>query len=742
MARRSLDPSFADSDDNFDEADDIVLADSHPPVSQQAVGGRSPSGSSSDSCTLSTGDLSSSTRSDLSAASSSTSLASKTRFLFPKVDTVESLRPEEVRWFYKEEGDKKWTPFIGYDSLRIECKFREIIHRLGHLAAPDTPPGDAPEHDSEMINVRGGIYGVNVLKRKCFPVYWSTKEESLRVMRGTWFVDGTWQPLDENHSNQIETEHLSKFENQKLPEDESETGRNPLPAGTRLRRGFCHEAHMEDKPPDITHLIFVVHGIGQKMDTGNIVKRCADIRESTQRVCDKYFSELRSSNKRAEFLPVEWRSTLRLDGDTVESITPNKVKGLRTILNSSAMDILYYTSPLYRSEHWNYTQCLAAFLNWITAIFLITQGLQTELNRLYLEFCQRHPYFEANGGKVSILAHSLGSVIAYDIITGWNPIQLYDQYVSSVIGDSVDSCNGITAQQSQEEKCLQVQDTSTLVSELEEARQRVHELEHEILKRAERDQIKTPNLKFTLDTFFTLGSPLAVFLALRGVRPSSGRGTQEDILPASLCRRMYNIYHPSDPIAYRLEPLIMKHYEGLMPLRIHRFDSPFKPAYDVMPRVSIARVNNQQAKKKSASALSEEKSVETKNEKLGGEALKVHASDQDASPKKGWSKVFRRSRKLSVEEALSAEMTVFDRVEKVTSDCDDDDDDWVNYDVMFERTELEHRLDYQVKEGKMENSYLATLTSHFSYWSNLDLALFIMTQIFPESAPTSPPPSL
>lgn len=36
--------------------------------------------------------------------------------------------------------------------------------------------------------------------------------------------------------------------------------------------------------------------------------------------------------------------------DTVESITPHKMKGVRTILNSSAMDILYYTSPLYRSE--------------------------------------------------------------------------------------------------------------------------------------------------------------------------------------------------------------------------------------------------------------------------------------------------------------------------------------------------------------------------------------------------------
>ena len=36
--------------------------------------------------------------------------------------------------------------------------------------------------------------------------------------------------------------------------------------------------------------------------------------------------------------------------DTVESITPHKMRGVRSILNSSAMDILYYTSPIYRSE--------------------------------------------------------------------------------------------------------------------------------------------------------------------------------------------------------------------------------------------------------------------------------------------------------------------------------------------------------------------------------------------------------
>ncbi len=39
-----------------------------------------------------------------------------------------------------------------------------------------------------------------------------------------------------------------------------------------------------------------------------------------------------------------------LPADTVDSITPDKVRGLRDMLNSSAMDIMYYTSPLYRDE--------------------------------------------------------------------------------------------------------------------------------------------------------------------------------------------------------------------------------------------------------------------------------------------------------------------------------------------------------------------------------------------------------
>lgn len=42
--------------------------------------------------------------------------------------------------------------------------------------------------------------------------------------------------------------------------------------GYRLKRGYKTSASMENKPRDIDHLVFVVHGIGQKRDTGKIIR--------------------------------------------------------------------------------------------------------------------------------------------------------------------------------------------------------------------------------------------------------------------------------------------------------------------------------------------------------------------------------------------------------------------------------------------------------------------------------------
>lgn len=53
------------------------------------------------------------------------------------------------------------------------------------------------------------------------------------------------------------------------------------------------------------------------------------------------------------------------------------------------------------------------------------------LNRVYELFAFHNPHFENINGEISIIAHSLGSVICYDVITGWSPLQQYEEYVTN-----------------------------------------------------------------------------------------------------------------------------------------------------------------------------------------------------------------------------------------------------------------------------------------------------------------------
>lgn len=107
-------------------------------------------------------------------------------------ETVDDLGPEEVRWFYKVEADKKWTPFIGYDSLRIEWKYRDLLQDVG-AEGNESPAGeqkwsgksspkdkqDGSPQDVDKIVVRGGLYEVDVKQLKCESIYWQGRHQSL-----------------------------------------------------------------------------------------------------------------------------------------------------------------------------------------------------------------------------------------------------------------------------------------------------------------------------------------------------------------------------------------------------------------------------------------------------------------------------------------------------------------------------------------------------------------------------------
>ena len=82
--------------------------------------------------------------------------------------------------------------------------------------------------------------------------------------------------------------------------------------------------------------------------------------------------------------------------------------------------------------------------------------------------------------------------------------------------------------------------------ELQRLRIRVAELESRLGASHTEEKI----LKFNIDHFFAVGSPLGIFIMLREhgsliKRDHKGAGS---FLPSCVCRRIHNLHHPSDPV--------------------------------------------------------------------------------------------------------------------------------------------------------------------------------------------------
>ncbi|XP_040824308.1 phospholipase DDHD1 isoform X5 [Ochotona curzoniae] len=652
-----------------------------------------------------------------------------------------------------------------------------------HASSPQAPLGPA--------NSGGGLYEVDVVQGECYPVYWN-QADKIPVMRGQWFIDGTWQPLEEEESNLIEQEHLNCFRGRQMEENfdieitKSIDGKDAIhsfklsrnhvdwhsmdevylysdattskiartvtqklgfskasSSGTRLHRGYVEEASLEDKPSQTTHIVFVVHGIGQKMDQGRIIKNTAMMREAARKIEERHFS---NHATHVEFLPVEWRSKLTLDGDTVDSITPDKVRGLRDMLNSSAMDIMYYTSPLYRDE--------------------LVKGLQQELNRLYSLFCSRNPDFEEKGGKVSIVSHSLGCVITYDIMTGWNPVRLYEQLLQK-------------EEELPEERWMSYEERN-LLDELYITKRRLREIEERLHGLKASSVSQAPALKFKVENFFCMGSPLAVFLALRGIRPGN-TGSQDHILPREICNRLLNIFHPTDPVAYRLEPLILKHYSNISPVQIHWYNTSNPLPYEHMKPSFLHPA-------KEATSVSDNEGVSAVSSPVTSPVLsRRHYSESitnigkasilgAASIGKGlggmlFSRFGRSSTSQSSESskdsmedekkpAASPSATTVATQTLPQSSSGLLDSAYFRLQESFlylpqllfpenvmqnkdnTLVELDHRIDFELREGLVESRYWSAVTSHTAYWSSLDVALFLLTFMYKHERDNDAKPNL
>ena len=102
-----------------------------------------------------------------------------------------------------------------------------------------------------------------------------------------------------------------------------------------------------------------------------------------------------------QFLPIEWYDKVRSPSHSLvtslNAVTLSSIPALRSIANDVIFDVLMYLTPEF---------CEA-----------ILQSVTTQITELYHTFNRVHPCFKAMGGKFSLIGHSLGSVIAWDILS-------------------------------------------------------------------------------------------------------------------------------------------------------------------------------------------------------------------------------------------------------------------------------------------------------------------------------------
>lgn len=161
-------------------------------------------------------------------------------------------------------------------------------------------------------------------------------------------------------------------------------------------------------PPTVRQLLFIVHGIGRHDDFDE--DKCTswdgvpglrtggnlEFRQTLRRLLDDHFREL---PVHVEVRSIEWHSRLRARGlDSLFASLTTMPQGAKSDMRQFAgeylMDVIYYAQPHYGQ--------------------LILDEVASQMNARYRAFVAEHPRFE---GAVSIVGHSLGSMIVYDLLS-------------------------------------------------------------------------------------------------------------------------------------------------------------------------------------------------------------------------------------------------------------------------------------------------------------------------------------
>ena len=138
----------------------------------------------------------------------------------------------------------------------------------------------------------------------------------------------------------------------------------------------------------IDHLLLVVHGIGTTDESLGVW--VSHLRKTLEPAWQRKYLDIPLS---VAVDAVSWHDLARAPQETMQNITLPSIQSMRGIINDTMLDVLYYRSPVYGQKM-------------ITAVADL-------LNKKVALYKAGFPNFT---GQVSLYCHSLGSVIAFDIL--------------------------------------------------------------------------------------------------------------------------------------------------------------------------------------------------------------------------------------------------------------------------------------------------------------------------------------
>lgn len=671
--------------------------------------------------------------------------------------------PVAFHWFFhaqgETEGSGQWQPFTMIDSVALEDAY------LADPASTAWQPTLGGRYDVNIPErLKRAVYWTETepaAVRRCswfnksnVDGRWSPYSESVAAQLEAEYVAGV-QSGQWNKKLELENgEHIILHSPSVMMHFPSHLGINanlddwgqvqpqdPQQKPRVVHRGLEGLPEIPDgETPEVDHLVFVVHGIGSVCDIRfrSIVQVVDGFRELSSHLSDRHFQSgrLAETVNRIEYLPVNWHKTLHgEDTGTDRRIRPLALKSipkLREFVSDTLLDILFYTSPIYCQT--------------------IINTVVSEINRMYTLFMKRNPHFK---GTASVMGHSLGSLILFDVLS-------HQAETDGTMATSTDTKFDTAAEESQESFIKSTDDVELAlervfeklgISEFSENFTR-EGIDMESLLLCTEDDLKEsglplgprkklqsyietqkaklnrsltgleafmqssvtedvkysvgpagtgqpsveyPALCFKPAAFYALGSPISMFLAVRGM-DSLGKNFK---LPT--CSRFFNIFHPYDPVAYRIESLIDPEYAKLRPLIIPHHKGRKRMHLEI--KDTVTKLMTTDFKQKILDSFSATlntmysiavgSSVDSSNEK--SETLAQALED---------------SMKQNADESEQA--------------------DRLNPRTLESPLNSGKRIDYALQEAPLEsfNEYLFALASHLVYWESEDTCLMIIKDIY------------